>query len=429
MMFSSAAHIRRLAADPGNNFLVAAAFPLAAGLAIRPPYQGVEPPDQLRDELQLPRQDIAPPNVDELMGEDELDLLRSGAGHSGPGSKMVGRSNPKTAGPIGRDVTTRRTGRRISSLRDRYASTPRIRAPRECSIAGSICERDLLPEHEARAEHETDGPDAEQSGSEIGPVQLQRSRGPALDGVRESCRTPGDRRGPLRVHRYDGRFLGDAGSRRSAPIKAQLKRPVGLLQIGGTIDLTTTSIQTAYARRGRLRPHSFTAALMTRATTVTCQSWAHASRTKPSKLGFISTRPPIGPKARGADEFRFGQPAVVHQVLEEREQLPVEQPIEQIVHHLADDLARPDHRPINIAPPFAVGLEIPLRLEAPQVRLYGLEVESSLLRQGVQDLTYGGSAAFPDDTSDFELRLWRHGTLGHLEVSHGVRLKAIIAFK
>src|SRR5262249_10319898 len=29
------------------------------------------------------------------------------------------------------------------------------------------------------------------------------------------------------------------------PIRAQLKRPVGLLQTGGTIDLTTTSIQSA----------------------------------------------------------------------------------------------------------------------------------------------------------------------------------------
>ena len=35
---------------------------------------------QLRDELKLPREDIASSDVDELMCEDELDLLRGVAG-------------------------------------------------------------------------------------------------------------------------------------------------------------------------------------------------------------------------------------------------------------------------------------------------------------------------------------------------------------
>jgi hypothetical protein len=116
-------------------------------------------------------------------------------------------------------------------------------------------------------------------------------------------------------------------------------------------------------------------------------------------------------------------------VLKEREHLSVEQPIEEVIHHLADDLARADDRPIHIAPTLAVGLEIALGFEASQVCLYGFEIEPALFGQGIQDLAYGRPAPIPDDASDFELRLCRHRTLGHLRSPDGVRLKAIIAFK
>jgi hypothetical protein len=65
-------------------------------------------------------------------------------------------------------------------------------------------------------------------------------------------------------------------------------------------------------------------------------------------------------------------------VLKQREHLSVEQPIEEVIHHLADDLCRPDYRPIDIAPTLAVRFEISLGFEASQVGLDGLEVEPTL---------------------------------------------------
>ena len=63
------------AADAGDHFPVTAVFPFAACLSIRPPDQGMEPPDQLRDELKLAGDDIASLDVDELMSQNQFDPL------------------------------------------------------------------------------------------------------------------------------------------------------------------------------------------------------------------------------------------------------------------------------------------------------------------------------------------------------------------
>src|SRR4051794_6696938 len=100
-------------------------------------------------------------------------------------------------------------------------------------------------------------------------------------------------------------------------------------------------------------------------------------------------------------------------MLKERQHLAVEQPIEQIIHDLADHLPRADNRLVDVAPPLAMGAQVSLGFEASEVSLYGLEVEPSLLGQGIQDLAYGRPAPFPDDASDFQFRLRRHRAFGH----------------
>ena len=81
---------RRVTAEGRHGLLVAAELALARGLAAGPPDQRVEPPEEPGEELQVPDEHVAPPDVDQLVGEDQLELVGTQAAEQGGGQEDGG---------------------------------------------------------------------------------------------------------------------------------------------------------------------------------------------------------------------------------------------------------------------------------------------------------------------------------------------------
>ena len=80
----------RIAPEARHDFLITAAFALARGLAVGPPDQRVEPPENLSDELQPAQECVPPANVDELVGQDQLELIGAQMVEQGTGQEHRG---------------------------------------------------------------------------------------------------------------------------------------------------------------------------------------------------------------------------------------------------------------------------------------------------------------------------------------------------
>ena len=91
-----------------HDFVVTAPFAHARGLSIGPPDQRVEPPEELCRKLHAARQHVPPTDVNQLVSQDQLKLIRLQVLDQETGKRTVGRITPRTAGPTGFSVTTRR---------------------------------------------------------------------------------------------------------------------------------------------------------------------------------------------------------------------------------------------------------------------------------------------------------------------------------
>ena len=118
-------------------------------------------------------------------------------------------------------------------------------------------------------------------------------------------------------------------------------------------------------------------------------------------------------------------------MLEERNGFAAEQPMNEVVDDLANDLLRPHASRVNFRPSLASRAQIAFRLQTPQVGLHGLEIEAALGRQRIQHLPDAGLAQLPDKMGDLELRFGDGRPLGHVRRLWVIRLQSnvIIAFK
>jgi hypothetical protein len=84
----------RRTAQAAHGFRVTTSFPLAANGTIDPPYQGMKPPQALRQHLQCADGSIVSPNVDQFVRDDRLKLLGRAIRHN-----HFGQENRRPHGP------------------------------------------------------------------------------------------------------------------------------------------------------------------------------------------------------------------------------------------------------------------------------------------------------------------------------------------
>ena len=103
-------------------------------------------------------------------------------------------------------------------------------------------------------------------------------------------------------------------------------------------------------------------------------------------------------------DFAIAQATVFNQVLEERQRFAAEQPMDEVVNDLAKDLLWSHASHVNFGASLASRAQVAFRLQAPQVGLHGLEIETALGRQHLQHLPHAGLAQLPNELGDLKFR-------------------------
>ena len=104
------------------------------------------------------------------------------------------------------------------------------------------------------------------------------------------------------------------------------------------------------------------------------------------------------------------QTVALDKMLDERIDLPVKKPIDQVVYDVRNDFLRADSRPINIVSAHFFRREITLALQAPEIGLDGPKIQIAVLRQCFMNFPNGGTASeVPYDSSDFQFRFGKTG--------------------